>query len=65
MRKLALTPVCAPELSLATIRKVGNFVEIKKSVIATGAKVNHLSYVGDSEVAEKSQHWSGHNHLQL
>lgn len=29
---------------------VGNFVEIKKSVIGQGSKVNHLSYVGDSEV---------------
>ncbi|MHC5035216.1 MAG: bifunctional UDP-N-acetylglucosamine diphosphorylase/glucosamine-1-phosphate N-acetyltransferase GlmU, partial [Planctomycetota bacterium] len=30
--------------------KVGNFVEIKKSVINEGSKVNHLSYIGDSEV---------------
>jgi bifunctional UDP-N-acetylglucosamine pyrophosphorylase/glucosamine-1-phosphate N-acetyltransferase len=29
---------------------VGNFVEIKKSVIGQGSKVNHLSYVGDSEI---------------
>jgi bifunctional UDP-N-acetylglucosamine pyrophosphorylase/glucosamine-1-phosphate N-acetyltransferase len=29
---------------------IGNFVEIKKSVIGQGSKVNHLSYVGDSEV---------------
>jgi bifunctional UDP-N-acetylglucosamine pyrophosphorylase / glucosamine-1-phosphate N-acetyltransferase len=28
--------------------KVGNFVETKKSVIGTGSKVNHLSYIGDS-----------------
>jgi bifunctional UDP-N-acetylglucosamine pyrophosphorylase/glucosamine-1-phosphate N-acetyltransferase len=30
--------------------KVGNFVEVKKSTIADGSKVNHLSYVGDAEI---------------
>ena len=30
--------------------KVGNFVEIKKSIIGKKSKVNHLSYVGDSSV---------------
>ncbi|MGY8789629.1 MAG: DapH/DapD/GlmU-related protein, partial [Pseudomonadales bacterium] len=30
--------------------KLGNFVEIKKSVIGKGSKVNHLAYVGDSEL---------------
>ncbi len=30
--------------------KVGNFVEIKKSDIADGAKVNHLTYIGDTSV---------------
>ena len=30
--------------------KVGNFVEIKKSTIGQGSKVNHLSYVGDATV---------------
>lgn len=29
---------------------IGNFVEIKKSVVGRGSKINHLSYVGDSEV---------------
>lgn len=33
--------------------RVGNFVEVKKSVIGQGSKVNHLSYIGDSEVGEK------------
>ena len=32
--------------------KVGNFVEIKKSVIGKRSKVNHLSYVGDSEIGK-------------
>ncbi len=30
--------------------KVGNFVEIKKTVMGKGAKANHLSYIGDAEV---------------
>ncbi len=29
---------------------VGNFVEIKKSVVGLGSKVNHLSYIGDAEI---------------
>jgi len=30
--------------------KVGNFVEIKKSIIGKKSKINHLSYIGDSEL---------------
>ncbi len=30
--------------------KVGNFVEVKKSTIARGSKVNHLSYIGDTTI---------------
>jgi bifunctional UDP-N-acetylglucosamine pyrophosphorylase/glucosamine-1-phosphate N-acetyltransferase len=32
--------------------KVGNFVEVKKSVIGQGSKANHLSYIGDSLLGE-------------
>jgi bifunctional UDP-N-acetylglucosamine pyrophosphorylase/glucosamine-1-phosphate N-acetyltransferase len=32
--------------------RIGNFVEIKASEIASGAKVSHLSYIGDSNVGE-------------
>mgnify|MGYP006150530359 FL=1 len=32
--------------------KVGNFVEVKKSVIGKKTKVNHLSYIGDSELGK-------------
>ena len=32
--------------------KVGNFVEIKKSIIGKKSKVNHLSYVGDSDIGK-------------
>lgn len=39
-----------PGTVLAERSKVGNFVELKKASVGAGAKVNHLSYVGDSEV---------------
>jgi len=39
-----------PGTQLANKVKVGNFVEIKKSVIAEGSKINHLSYIGDTEM---------------
>ncbi len=39
-----------PDTVLAEKVHVGNFVEIKKSRIGCGSKINHLSYVGDSEV---------------
>lgn len=32
--------------------RIGNFVEIKKSDIQSGAKVSHLSYVGDAEIGQ-------------
>ena len=32
--------------------KLGNFVETKNSDIGPGSKVNHLAYVGDSQVAD-------------
>jgi bifunctional UDP-N-acetylglucosamine pyrophosphorylase/glucosamine-1-phosphate N-acetyltransferase len=39
-----------PGAALANNVKVGNFVEIKKSTVADGSKVNHLSYIGDTEI---------------
>jgi bifunctional UDP-N-acetylglucosamine pyrophosphorylase / glucosamine-1-phosphate N-acetyltransferase len=39
-----------PGANLASDVKVGNFVEIKKAEIGVGAKVSHLSYIGDAEV---------------
>ncbi len=32
--------------------KIGNFVEIKKSTIGKKSKINHLSYIGDSEIGK-------------
>jgi bifunctional UDP-N-acetylglucosamine pyrophosphorylase/glucosamine-1-phosphate N-acetyltransferase len=39
--------------------KVGNFVEVKKAVLGPGAKINHLSYVGDAEVGAKANIGAG------
>ena len=39
-----------PETQLSERVHVGNFVEVKKSTIACDSKVNHLTYVGDSEI---------------
>lgn len=39
-----------PGADIRAKAKIGNFVEIKKATIGEGAKVNHLSYVGDAEV---------------
>ena len=42
-----------PGTSLAGEAHIGNFVELKNAQIDLGSKVNHLSYVGDSEVGKK------------
>ncbi len=39
-----------PDTQLAEAVHVGNFVELKKSQVASGSKINHLSYVGDCQV---------------
>lgn len=39
-----------PGADIGEKAKVGNFVEVKKAVVAAGAKINHLSYVGDAEI---------------
>jgi bifunctional UDP-N-acetylglucosamine pyrophosphorylase/glucosamine-1-phosphate N-acetyltransferase len=39
-----------PGAELAANVKIGNFVEIKKSTVADGSKVNHLTYIGDAEI---------------
>ncbi|MGH6634941.1 MAG: bifunctional UDP-N-acetylglucosamine diphosphorylase/glucosamine-1-phosphate N-acetyltransferase GlmU, partial [Gammaproteobacteria bacterium] len=41
-----------PESKLREDVRIGNFVEIKKSDIASGTKINHLSYVGDTQVGK-------------
>ena len=41
-----------PDTVLNENSRVGNFVEIKKSTIGKGSKVNHLSYIGDTEMGD-------------
>lgn len=48
-----------PGAELSEDVRVGNFVEIKNSVIAEGAKVNHLSYIGDATIGAKSNIGAG------
>ena len=42
-----------PSSSLAQGVHVGNFVEVKNSILGAGAKANHLTYLGDATVGEK------------
>ena len=42
-----------PGTRLKNGARIGNFVEVKKSLIGPGSKVNHLTYIGDSEIGEK------------
>ena len=48
-----------PGADLREKAKVGNFCEVKKAVIDTGAKVNHLSYIGDAFVGPKANIGAG------
>jgi bifunctional UDP-N-acetylglucosamine pyrophosphorylase/glucosamine-1-phosphate N-acetyltransferase len=38
---------------------VGNFVEIKNAVLAEGAKANHLTYIGDADIGERTNIGAG------
>jgi len=38
---------------------IGNFVEVKNSTLAAGAKANHLAYLGDSTVGERVNYGAG------
>jgi len=58
-----------PGTDLSRGVKVGNFVEVKNAMVQSGAKINHLSYVGDAEVGENANigagtitcNYDGHN----
>ena len=41
-----------PGVVLKNGSKIGNFVEIKKSTLGINSKVNHLTYIGDSEIGK-------------
>jgi bifunctional UDP-N-acetylglucosamine pyrophosphorylase/glucosamine-1-phosphate N-acetyltransferase len=48
-----------PGANLAAQSKVGNFCEVKKAEIGEGAKVNHLTYIGDAIVGARSNIGAG------
>ncbi len=39
-----------PEVEIANKVRIGNFVEVKKSAVGGGSRINHLSYIGDSTI---------------
>ena len=48
-----------PGTTLANNTRIGNFVELKNTQLSAGSKVNHLSYVGDSQVGENTNIGAG------
>lgn len=48
-----------PQAQLGDGVHIGNFVEIKNSQVADGAKVNHLSYIGDASIGKDSNIGAG------
>lgn len=48
-----------PGATLEDNAHIGNFVEVKKSTIGKGAKVNHLTYIGDTTIGEKTNIGAG------
>jgi bifunctional UDP-N-acetylglucosamine pyrophosphorylase/glucosamine-1-phosphate N-acetyltransferase len=48
-----------PEAVLEDDTRVGNFVEVKKARLKKGAKANHLAYIGDAEVGERTNIGAG------
>ena len=48
-----------PETILKEGSKIGNFVEVKKSIVGKKSKVNHLSYIGDTDIGKSSNIGAG------
>ncbi len=48
-----------PGAELAEDVHIGNFVEVKNSTLARGAKANHLAYLGDTTVGERVNYGAG------
>ena len=48
-----------PDSDIGQDAKIGNFVEVKKATIENGAKVNHLSYIGDAHVGANANIGAG------
>jgi len=43
-----------PEANIGDGAKIGTFVEVKKSTVGAGAKVPHLSYIGDADIGDRA-----------
>ncbi|HMB14534.1 MAG TPA: DapH/DapD/GlmU-related protein, partial [Roseovarius sp.] len=48
-----------PGTELSEDSRIGNFVEVKSALIGEGAKVNHLSYIGDAQIGRDSNIGAG------
>ncbi|MGZ9810438.1 bifunctional UDP-N-acetylglucosamine diphosphorylase/glucosamine-1-phosphate N-acetyltransferase GlmU [Pseudoroseicyclus sp. H15] len=48
-----------PGAELSEDVHIGNFVEVKNALVAEGAKVNHLSYIGDADIGAKTNIGAG------
>ena len=48
-----------PDTILKEGSKIGNFVEVKKSIVGKKSKVNHLSYIGDTTIGKSSNIGAG------
>jgi bifunctional UDP-N-acetylglucosamine pyrophosphorylase/glucosamine-1-phosphate N-acetyltransferase len=48
-----------PGAKLGAEVHIGNFVEVKNSTLARGAKANHLAYLGDAQVGERVNYGAG------
>ena len=48
-----------PGTEISDGAKVGNFVEVKSALVGEGAKLNHLSYIGDAEIGEDANIGAG------
>ncbi|MGK3936725.1 bifunctional UDP-N-acetylglucosamine diphosphorylase/glucosamine-1-phosphate N-acetyltransferase GlmU, partial [Enterococcus faecium] len=48
-----------PGAQLGAEVHIGNFVEVKNSTLAAGAKANHLAYLGDATVGERVNYGAG------
>ena len=67
------SPMSGPTAASATTARVGDFVEVKNSVIGDGTKISHLTYVGDSDVGRRvnfgcgtvTTNYDGHQEVPL
>jgi bifunctional UDP-N-acetylglucosamine pyrophosphorylase/glucosamine-1-phosphate N-acetyltransferase len=53
------SPICAGKAKMEESAKVGNFVELKKTILGRGSKASHLTYLGDATIGEKTNIGAG------